>query len=38
MSSLYFTVCGLFCIVLVNVLFFSKKKIISNETKIYDMS
>ncbi len=35
MSSLYFSICGLFCILLLNILFFSKKHINSKETKIY---
>lgn len=35
MSSLYFSLCGLFCEFLLIVLFFSKKRINSKETKIY---
>ena len=35
MSSLYFTICGLFCITLLMLLFFSRKRIESKETKIY---
>ena len=35
MSSIYFSISALFCIVLLLVLFFSKKKVASNETKIY---
>ena len=35
MSSLYFSICGLFCIILLNLIFFSKKHIDSKETKIY---
>ena len=35
MSSLYFPICGLFSIVLVIILFFTKKKAITKENKIY---
>lgn len=35
MSSLYFTMCGLFCEILLIILFFSKKRIDSKETKLY---
>ncbi len=35
MSSIYFSISALFCIVLLLVLFFSKKKLESKETKIY---
>ncbi len=35
MSSIYFSISALFCIILLLVLFFSKKKIESKETKIY---
>ncbi len=35
MSSIYFSISALFCIVLLLVLFFSKKKVESKETKIY---
>ena len=35
MSSMYFTISGLFCIVLLIILFFSKSRIGSKETKLY---
>lgn len=35
MSSIYFSVSALFCIVLLMILFFSKKRFTSKETKIY---
>ncbi len=35
MTNLYFPICGLFCIVLIVILFFSKKRVESIETKIY---
>ncbi|CDE73821.1 hybrid sensory kinase [Clostridium sp. CAG:451] len=35
MSSMYFTISGLFCIVLLMILFFSKSRIDSKETKLY---
>lgn len=35
MTSIYFTICGLFCIILLIILFFSKARIDSRETKIY---
>ncbi|MCI9435098.1 MAG: response regulator [Bacilli bacterium] len=35
MSSIYFSVSALFCIILLLVLFFSKKRVVSKETKIY---
>lgn len=35
MSSIYFTISGLFCIVLLMILFFSKSRIDSKETKLY---
>jgi len=35
MSNLYFTICGLFCSILIVILFFSKDKINSPETRIY---
>lgn len=35
MSNLYFPICGLFCIVFIVILFFSKKRLDTKETKIY---
>ena len=35
MNSMYFTISGLFCIVLLMILFFSKSRIGSKETKLY---
>ncbi len=35
MPNLYFLICGFFCIVMIVILFFSKKRIDSKETKIY---
>ncbi len=35
MSNLYFTICGLFCSILIVILFYSKEKINSPETKLY---
>lgn len=35
MSNLYFTICGLFCSILIVILFYSKEKISSPETKLY---
>ncbi len=35
MSNLYFPTCGLFCIVFIVILFFSKKRLNTKETKIY---
>lgn len=35
MTNLYFPICSLFCIVLINVLFFSKKRMDSKETELY---
>lgn len=37
MTSLYFPICGLFTIVLIVILFFSKKRVNTKETKIYGM-
>ena len=37
MSNTYFTICGLFCSILIVILFFSKEKINSPETKIYGL-
>jgi len=37
MSSVYFTLCGLFCELLIIILFFSKKRIDSKETKLYGL-
>lgn len=35
MTNTYFTICGLFCSILIVILFFRKEKIISPETKLY---
>lgn len=35
MSSTYFTICGFFCALLILILFFSKERIKSEETKLY---
>ncbi len=35
MSNLYFTICGLFCSILIVILFYSKEKLDSPETKLY---
>ncbi len=35
MSNLYFPICGLFCIILIVIMYFSHKRIDSKETKIY---
>ena len=35
MSSLYFTICGFFCIILLLFAFFSKQRINTKETKLY---
>ncbi len=37
MSNLYFSVSAFFCIILINILFFSKEKINNYETKIYGL-
>ncbi len=37
MSNTYFTICGLFCSILIVILFFSKEKYNSTETKIYGL-
>jgi signal transduction histidine kinase len=35
MTNLYFPICGLFCIILIVILYFSKQRIDSKETKLY---
>ncbi len=35
MSNLYFPICGLFTIILIVILFFSRKRVESKETKLY---
>ena len=35
MTNLYFPISALFCIILIVILFYSKEKINTNETKIY---
>ena len=37
MTNLYFTICGLFCISLITILFFAKEKVNNYETKIYGL-
>ncbi len=37
MTNLYFPICGLFCILLIVILFFTKKRVDTKETKIYGL-